>query len=116
MAAKFEILTLYSLANSMENDPAPYMLSAVQVLPMPSSLRDNVSSVIKQYCSKAQNVVFALLIGKLYDSFVRKRALVKYQSQSEVITVMLQFRKFEKSVKFLKIQILKPLNFEKSHF
>ena len=54
---------LDSLALSMEEDPAPYMLSAVQVLPMPSSLRDNVSSMIKQYCSKAQNVVFALLIA-----------------------------------------------------
>ena len=54
---------LDSLAHSMEEDPAPYMLSAVQVLPMPSSLRDNVSSVIKQYCSKTQNVVFALLIA-----------------------------------------------------
>ena len=28
-------------------------------------------------------------IGELYDSFVRKRALVKYQSQSEVIKGML---------------------------
>ena len=54
---------LDSLAHSMEEDPAPFMLSAVQVLPMPSSLRDNVSSVIKQYCSKTQNVVFALLIA-----------------------------------------------------
>ena len=75
---------LDSLANDMENDPAPYMLSgkkqfkiiaavclqnlltffpAVQVLPMPSSLRENVSTVIKQNCSKAQNVVFALLIA-----------------------------------------------------
>jgi len=30
---------------------------------MPSSLRENVSTVIKQNCSKAQNVVFALLIA-----------------------------------------------------
>ena len=28
-------------------------------------------------------------IGELYDIFDRKRALVKYQSQSEVIKVML---------------------------
>ena len=28
-------------------------------------------------------------MGKSYESFVRKRALVKYQSQSEVIKVML---------------------------
>ena len=28
-------------------------------------------------------------IGELYKSFVRKRALVKYQSQSEMIKVML---------------------------
>ena len=28
-------------------------------------------------------------IGESYESFVRKRALVKYQSQSEVIKVML---------------------------
>lgn len=54
---------LDSLAHSMDVDPAPYILSAVKVLPMPSSLRDNVSSVIKQHCSKAQNVVFALLIA-----------------------------------------------------
>ena len=54
---------LENLANSMEDDPAPYMLSAVQVLPMPSNLRENVSTVIKQNCSKAQNVVFALLIA-----------------------------------------------------
>ena len=47
----------------MEDDPAPYMLSAVQVLPMPSNLRENVSTVIKQNCSKSQNVVFALLIA-----------------------------------------------------
>ena len=28
-------------------------------------------------------------IGKLYENFVRKRALVKYQFQSEVIEVLL---------------------------
>ena len=30
-----------------------------------------------------------LITGELYESFVRKRALVKYQSQSEVIKLML---------------------------
>ena len=30
-------------------------------------------------------------VGKLYESFDRKRTLVKYQSQCEVIKVMLQF-------------------------
>jgi len=55
---------LDSLANSIDNDPASYILSAVRVLPMNSSLRESVSSVIKQHCSKAQNVVFALLIAE----------------------------------------------------
>ena len=54
---------LDSLAQAMDQDPGSYMLSAVRVLPMNSTLRDSVSSVIKQHCSKAQNVVFALLIA-----------------------------------------------------
>ena len=54
---------LDSLAQAMDEDPGSYMLSAVRVLPMNSTLRDSVSSVIKQHCSKAQNVVFALLIA-----------------------------------------------------
>ena len=48
----------------MDEDSGSFMLSAVKVLPMPSTLRDSVSSVIKQHCSKAQNVVFALLIAE----------------------------------------------------
>ena len=55
---------LDALANSIDSDPASYILSAVRVLPMNSSLRENASSVIKQHCSKAQNVVFALLIAE----------------------------------------------------
>ena len=54
---------LDSLAQAMDQDPGSYMLSAVRVLPMNSTLRDSVSSVIKQHCSKAQNIVFALLIA-----------------------------------------------------
>ena len=41
-------------------------------------------------------------IGESYKSFVRKRALVKYQSQIELIKVMLWFHTLKK-----------PLNFEK---
>ena len=52
----------------------------------------------------------------LYERFVRKRTLVKYQSQSGVIKVMLKFHTWEKTVKFWKIQILKPLNFENLNF
>ena len=33
--------------------------------------------------------IFPVLIGELYEGFDRKRSLVKYQSQSEVIKVML---------------------------
>ena len=33
-------------------------------------------------------------IGKLYDSFVRKRTLMKYQSQSEMIEVILYVSQF----------------------
>ena len=55
---------LDSLSNSMDQDPSSYVLSAVRVLPIQSSLRESVSSVIKQHCSKAQNVVFALLIAE----------------------------------------------------
>ena len=55
---------LDSLSNSMDQDPSSYILSAVRVLPIQSSLRESVSSVIKQHCSKAQNVVFALLIAE----------------------------------------------------
>ena len=55
---------LDSLSSSMDQYPHSYVLSAVGVLPMISSLRESISSVIKQYCSKTQNVVFALLIGK----------------------------------------------------
>ena len=55
---------LDSLANSMDQDPSSHVLSAVRVLPMVSSLRESVSSVIKQHCSKTQNVVFALLIAE----------------------------------------------------
>ena len=40
---------------------------------------------------KITNVNFVTkLIGELYENFVRKRTLVIYQSQSEVIKVMLQ--------------------------
>ena len=45
-------------------------------------------------------------IGVSYECFDHKRALVKYQSQSEVIKVMLYI------VSYLK----KPLNFENSNF
>ena len=55
---------LDSLSNSMDQDPSSYILSAVRVLPIQSSLRESVSSVIKQHCSKTQNVVFALLIAE----------------------------------------------------
>jgi len=48
----------------MDQCPHSYVLSAVGVLPMISSLRESISSVIKQYCSKTQNVVFALLIAE----------------------------------------------------
>ena len=34
-------------------------------------------------------MAFICVIGELYESFDHKRALVKYQSQSEVIKVML---------------------------
>ena len=56
---------LDSLADSIDQDPASYQLSAVKVLPMLASLRDSVSSVIKLHCSKVQQnkVVFALLIA-----------------------------------------------------
>ena len=46
-----------------------------------------------------------LEIGESYEFFVRKRALVKYQSQSEVITVTLYI-----CFTILKIQIFEPLN------
>ena len=45
-------------------------------------------------------------IGESYESFVCKRALVKYQSQSEVIKEMLQFHTSKK----------KKLNFENLNF
>ena len=54
---KFQIIAAVCLQNLFT------FFAAVQVLPMPSSLRENVSTVIKQNCSKAQNVVFALLIA-----------------------------------------------------
>ena len=46
-----------------------------------------------------------LLIGEPYKRFVRKRALVKYQSQSEVIKVIV----------YLVSHLTKPLNFENSN-
>ena len=48
------------------------------------------------------SLVAVVGIGELYEIFDRKRALVKYQSQSEVIEVMmLLFHTFEKKhVKF----------------
>lgn len=55
---------LDSLANAMDQDPASYIMSAVRVLPMVPSLRESISSVIKQHCSKTQNVVFALLMAE----------------------------------------------------
>jgi hypothetical protein len=54
---------LDSLATSMDVDPSSYMLSAVRVLAMPSNLRESISAVISQSCSKVQNLVFALLIA-----------------------------------------------------
>ena len=44
-------------------------------------------------------------IGDSYERFVRKRTLVKYQSQSEVMKVML----------YLVSHMKKPLNFENSN-
>ena len=52
----------------------------------------------------------------LYESFVRKRTLVKYQSQSEVIARWCSSFTLETTVKILKIQILKLLNFNNSNF
>ena len=40
--------------------------------------------------SETKSPPISMSTGELYESFVRKRALVKYQSQNEVIKVMLQ--------------------------
>ena len=46
-------------------------------------------------------------IGESYENFDRKRALVKYQSQSEVIKVMLLYvSQFKKFIKFLFLKTL----------
>ena len=41
-----------------------------------------------------------VVTGELYESFVCKRALVKYQSQNEVIKVTPLFHTLDKNVKF----------------
>jgi hypothetical protein len=50
-----------SLSSAMDTDPC-FMLSAVKVLPMPQSAREDISKAISKECSKAKNVVFAILI------------------------------------------------------
>jgi len=52
-----------SLSSAMDSDPC-FMLSAVRVLPMPSSAREDISKAISKECSKAKNVVFAILIAE----------------------------------------------------
>ena len=48
---------LDSLTINMQKDPS-FMLSAVRVLNMSSTTRDNISSVIGQSCNKVKNLVF----------------------------------------------------------
>lgn len=45
----------------MDTDPC-FMLSAVRVLPLPAATRDEISKTISKECSRAKNVVFAILI------------------------------------------------------
>ena len=56
--------------------------------------------VAGQYLVALPAALELCVIGGLYKSFVRKRALVKYQYQSEVIKVMLYRFALEKIVKF----------------
>jgi len=53
---------LDSLTLNMQKD-ASFMLSAVRVLNMMPTTRDNISSVIGQSCNKVKNLVFAILIA-----------------------------------------------------
>lgn len=43
-----------SLSSAMDSDPC-FMLSAVRVLPMPSSAREDISKAISKECSKVNN-------------------------------------------------------------
>ena len=49
-------------------------------------------------------------IGESYEIFVRKRALVKYQSQSRVVKMMLS------NFQTVKVRYFKLLNYEISNF
>ena len=53
-------------------------------------------------------LVLLFTIGESYDSFVHKRALVKYQSQSELDKVMMLYVHVVSHLK-------NPLNFDKSN-
>ncbi|KAF7264210.1 hypothetical protein GWI33_000470, partial [Rhynchophorus ferrugineus] len=50
------------LLDFCETEPA-FVLSAVQCLPLASSVRDSISSAIIGACSKIKNLVFAILLG-----------------------------------------------------
>ena len=54
---------LDSLTVNMQKDPS-FMLSAVRVLSLTSSVRDTISTVISQSCGKVKNLVFSILIGE----------------------------------------------------
>ena len=61
-----------------------------QSAPPVSEACKNSAAASTSIISGAKAVDFAAFaIGALYESFVRKRMLVKYQSQSEVIKAML---------------------------
>ena len=63
-------------ASDLDLEIDPIKVNSAEVL---SLHRQNLLAVVRQVWNR---------IGELYESFVRKRALAKYQSQSEVIKVI----------------------------
>ena len=55
-----------SLSSAMDSDPC-FLLSAVRVLPMPSSAREDISKAISKECSKVKKIVICYFHFKLHS-------------------------------------------------
>ena len=71
------VFRIHELRSKLHEEPSPPKYDEIQ---LQDALNDD---------TLCMTYVENPLIGKLFDSFVRKKPLVKYQSQSEVIKVTL---------------------------
>lgn len=53
---------IQSLVRAMDSDPS-FMLSAVRVLPLAQSIRDDITKTVIESCKKIKNLVFAIMIA-----------------------------------------------------